>query len=344
LIREALKRPYAQMEGDYSQPAQIPIPNFVCQRIVAQTLTDRAKCHLLLGQPEEALQDLTLVRELCRVMEGRPGRRPMTLVATMIDSAITGLYADTIAEGLRLRAWREPELAALQAQLKQINLPPLLAESFECERASGCRILETVKADDIEKWTTLNPSTDFWKKLKNPTYLMFKVGPRGWVYQNMSKVARLNATFLNGFDTTNWLVSPHRMESALQSATTDLNHFSPYNYLAEVMVPNFTRAVQTLSRNQCMADEAATACALERYRIARGEYPKALAALVPQYLEKIPTDIIDGKPLRYRAKEGKFVLYSVGWNEKDDGGIPGLQKDGSADVKQNDWVWAGSLN
>ena len=54
-------------------------------------------------------------------MPNRPRGRVTTLVATMIDSAITGLYVQTIAEGIRLHAWREPELAALQEQLKQID-------------------------------------------------------------------------------------------------------------------------------------------------------------------------------------------------------------------------------
>ena len=36
-IREALKRPYAIIPGDYSVPYLIPIPNFVTMRSVAQT-------------------------------------------------------------------------------------------------------------------------------------------------------------------------------------------------------------------------------------------------------------------------------------------------------------------
>jgi len=42
LLREALKRPYARMDGDYSKPFEQPIPNFVAVRVVAQTLAQRA--------------------------------------------------------------------------------------------------------------------------------------------------------------------------------------------------------------------------------------------------------------------------------------------------------------
>jgi hypothetical protein len=48
------------------------------------------------------------------------------------------------------------------------------------------------------------------------------------------------------------------------------------------------------------------------------------------------------QPLHYRRKDdGKFLLYSVGWNEMDDGGRETSAKTqcGSPDYTQGDWVW-----
>ena len=89
-----------------------------------------------------------------------------------------------------------------------------------------------------------------------------------------------------------------------------------------------------------MANEAFVACALERYRLEQSQYPKALDALVPQFAEQLPYDIVAGQPLKYRLTgDGQFVLYSVGWNEKDDGGQLVLNKDGRPNSEQGDWVW-----
>src|SRR5690606_16045055 len=99
-IRKALERPYARMSGDYSQPFAIPIPDFITVRMVAQTLSHRAKSYLLIGEPENAMRELTLMHELCRLLEGRPTGKPMTLVAAMINVAVTGLYVETVAEGM----------------------------------------------------------------------------------------------------------------------------------------------------------------------------------------------------------------------------------------------------
>ena len=47
------------------------------------------------------------------------------------------------------------------------------------------------------------------------------------------------------------------------------------------------------------------------------------------FIDKLPHDIINGDPLKYhRTDDGQFVLYSVGWNETDDGGIVGVATNG----------------
>ena len=85
---------------------------------------------------------------------------------------------------------------------------------------------------------------------------------------------------------------------------------------------------------------ARIACALERFRLARGEYPASLDVLAPQFITKLPHDIIGGQPLKYRrSDDGQFVLYSVGWNEKDDGGQVELTESGRVDMDKGDWVW-----
>jgi hypothetical protein len=85
---------------------------------------------------------------------------------------------------------------------------------------------------------------------------------------------------------------------------------------------------------------AQVACALELYRLTRGGYPETLDSLVPQFIENLPHDVINGQPLHYqRTQDGQFILYSVGWNEKDDGGKVALRKSGSVDPEKGDWVW-----
>ena len=141
---------------------------------------------------------------------------------------------------------------------------------------------------------------------------------------------------------TNNLVQP----DAVMRGTAELEKhmgegwWSPFRIVSRVVIPNFSKARKTAARNQTLANEAFIACALERHRLAHGQYPESLDALVPQFVEKVPHDLIGGQPLKYRRNGGGFVLYSVGWNERDDGGTPG--QDGYD--TEADWVWQSGGN
>jgi len=74
-----------------------------------------------LSQPEEALRELTLVHDLCRLLEAKPTGRPVTMVAAMVETAVTTIYANAVADGLRLHAWREPQLDVIQNQLAEVR-------------------------------------------------------------------------------------------------------------------------------------------------------------------------------------------------------------------------------
>ena len=114
------------------------------------------------------------------------------------------------------------------------------------------------------------------------------------------------------------------------------NFRSPYSFLEAIYLPNMAKAAQRTAYNQTLVNEARVACALERYQLAHGGYPENLDVLVPQFIDTLPHDVIGGQPLPYRRTDaGKYLLYSVGWNETDDGGTPGPE----SDLTKGDWVW-----
>jgi hypothetical protein len=59
--------------------------------------------------------------------------------------------------------------------------------------------------------------------------------------------------------------------------------------------------------------------AIKAFKVEKGRLPESLDALVPDYLDAVPLDDFDGQPLRYNAE--KKVIYSVGKDLKDDGGM-----------------------
>jgi hypothetical protein len=108
-----------------------------------------------------------------------------------------------------------------------------------------------------------------------------------------------------------------------------------------MLFPDLGKMAQKSAFMQASVDMTRAACMLERYHLAHGVYPETLDVLVPQFIAKLPRDIINGQPLHYRhTSDGQFVLYSVGWNEKDDGGVIGLDEySRMVNIDTGDWVW-----
>jgi hypothetical protein len=169
----------------------------------------------------------------------------------------------------------------------------------------------------------------------------FSVLPSGLYYQNMVTIARLHQEFTVGaVDEKQHRVFPeiaNRLTAVVGQMRT-----TPYNLFGKLLMPAFANSARKSARSQTFVDITLVACALERHRLAHGQLPDTLATLVPQFLEKIPTDVMDGQPLRYRKNaDGSYLLYSIGWNQKDDGGsrvmVNGTTS--SVDEKQGDCVW-----
>ena len=60
------------------------------------------------------------------------------------------------------------------------------------------------------------------------------------------------------------------------------------------------------------------ALAMSGYRAQNNTYPGTLEELIPEYIDRIPVDPYDGKPLKMRSVEGGLDLYSVGSEKEED--------------------------
>jgi len=319
VMRQAFERPYVRILGAEEK-------RFAGFGYLARVLDTQAKCHLILGQPEEALRDLTLLKDLCRLVEDPPGSRS-GMLAMLLRAALTAIDIGTISDGLSSHAWSEPQLAALQDQLKNINFVSDMRQVMLGGPARVSHYYPTVTAFNLGELYFggfLWPS-NAWTSLK--ATVVGHLIPRGWVYQNMVQVANGYVALADGSDSAGQRVFPKKVDAA---GRVPGSHRSPYNYLAREIMPRNSLYGNT-ARVQTHVHEALIACALERYRLAHNAYPETLDVLVPQYLAQVPRDIIGGQPLHYRpTADGKFLLYSIGWNESDDGGNP---------ADDADWVW-----
>ena len=183
-------------------------------------------------------------------------------------------------------------------------------------------------------------SYDFRTRMELFYYHSF---PSGWFYQNNITLARAFQQSLRTDSEVEKRILPPQIAQRIGyvMGETDFHHRSSYYFYLPMLFPDFGKTARIFAFRQASIDMARTACALERYRLANGVYPETLGALAPRFIEKLPHDVINGQPLHYRRTDDRrFLLYSVGWNETDDGGVVVLIPFNEVpDVEKGDWVW-----
>jgi len=87
-----------------------------------------------------------------------------------------------------------------------------------------------------------------------------------------------------------------------------------------LVAPAYGAATTARHRSEAHLRLILAEAALRQYVLQNGALPESLAALVPEYLSKVPQDPFGDGPLVYRTTDDGYVLYSVGSNGIDDGG------------------------
>lgn len=333
-LRQANQRPYAQFPV-YSNP-DLPfdtlLPHLAMLKHCTQFLHLRAVAELQNNHSQAALDDVKLMLRLTESLRGEP-----YLISQLVRLAMLEYDLQPIYEGLTERQWSDAQLAELDVELAKLDFLADYQHSMRGERVCAITTIDYVrKTRNLGMLGGDNPSEI--SPIRNLLWLV----PSGWFYLNDLALAQMNQLVLLPLaDVQDRIVSPGAVRRA-NDAETDLVTKSPrVAFIAKQIYPALSGVVQKFAFAQEAVDLSRVAIALERYRLAHGKYPESLAALTPRFIKKFPHDIITGQPLKYRCEaDGKFILYSVGWNETDDGGVVVCdKKTGAVHQKEGDWVW-----
>jgi hypothetical protein len=330
-LRKDSARPFAQFPIQYGTepPFEILLPHLAAVKQVALVLQLRAIAELQNGQSNNALDDIKLSLRLTDSI-----REPF-IISHLVRIAIVQITLQPIYEGLAEHKWSDAQLAELDKELSRLDFLADYEFSLRGER--------TLAVSDIDymRRTREIDMPDF--SIKSAKVKIAWLIPSAFFYQNELTIAQMHARWtLPLVKVQTRTVSPDEVRQSGLAAKNEMNHFRFYGIFARMIFPAIADSVKRFAYAQSSTDLARVAIALERYRLAQGNFPESLDALAPQFLEKIPHDIINGEPLHYRkTADGNFVLYSVGWNERDDGGVVALKKGSTpeVDTDKGDWVW-----
>ncbi len=130
-----------------------------------------------------------------------------------------------------------------------------------------------------------------------------------------------------------------RSRNVLRARAERLKRRPWYAYASKAFLGDSEAAFMKVASIEAimLANRAGLACRL--YKNRTGDYPQTLDELVPGLLKEVPIDPFTGKPLAYRREGEGFIVYSLGSNEKDDGGRSTYMITQLVQDKDDDWSW-----
>lgn len=335
LRQAAATRPETRfpIQYDYQPPWAILLPHLSLVRSLTIILQIQATAQLEERHAETAFEDLKLGLRLSDGIREEP-----FLIDHLVRLATLRTDLQIVREALARHAWTDEQLAMIETRLGPMNLLAEYEHAMRGERdfhLSGVNFFRRqgfhARPSEVFDMSSGGSAPDF----------LWDLMPGGWYYQNMVSIARLHEEFtLPAADPAQHRVFPDIIRKG--EHVFEMLPVAPYTALARRLMPAFDKAIAKSARMQTYVDAARLACALERYRLTTGALPQNLDALVPRFILSVPNDVIDGKPLRYRLNpDGSYVLYSIGWNQKDDGGQLAWTSERKKQVNLTggDWVW-----
>jgi hypothetical protein len=189
-----------------------------------------------------------------------------------------------------------------------------LAEAFRVEYTGACWAIEEIASgrmgmDDIQ-------SADLLRTRRRALTRPFLLKP------NRTK-ARFTALYRSLIRNTSRPYGDLEPSAVPQPLQPSIARVLAGNVLGDILFNLLVPSLEALVHQKCHKNvevgATRTLLAMRAYALEKGRLPLTLEELVPDYLDAVPLDGFDGQPLRYNPD--KKVVYSVGKDLKDDGGM-----------------------
>jgi len=233
-----------------------------------------------------------------------------SLVSAMIRVAGAGVMCDAAERTINRATLRDGELLELE---RRINVERIdgFEHTFMVERHMGMLVFDPARR-----------GRDFFND-SAIKHLVWKL--KQWVRGEKKKFYR-DEDYLLFLNTVDERRSAHGLAGLARIRRHELldTYYvtNTQSLVAEMVMPSWRKAMRTATETKARLIALKAALAVERYRLAHSNaLPDTLDVLVPQYLPSPPRDPMDEQPLRFKKLSRGYVLYSIGADGIDNGGV-----------------------
>jgi hypothetical protein len=362
-IRVALEKPVMDNHLDLSLGSKLLFPHLAPAKKLTHWFGASGQLALHDGRTREALDDLLAQIRVAGLMA-----EDRVVISELVRIAIAAIARTGTWEALQADGWTDVDLARLQEAWASQSFIAGMTRSLQGELFFAMQSFDSCRKSNVETikffygLEEFLPPDDSNRPAWEQTLLELPGGKetmdflKKQVYCRVWRFAWLDQAERRYLESTERLVAISRAGTtghslaALEPSINRLRQDSePKTAYDKIRYPG-PAASFTLSGviNKAMRAETERslvlcAIALKRYKLLHGTAPISLETLVPEFLPSVPTDYMDGQPIRYRLETtGGFVLYSVGADGHDDRGDTALMP-GNTNVRnlwgRKDCVW-----
>ncbi|HPO11842.1 MAG TPA: hypothetical protein PLI09_00235 [Candidatus Hydrogenedentes bacterium] len=309
LLHEAAKTPGSRYPLDFSDPINMKLDHLAKIRQSLRLLKLEA---MLAADDKDFDKALEAIRAM--LAAGDSVRQEPIFISQLVRNACHGLTVDALQYVLASGTLTEEQLARLNDMFTHQIDTESFTRGLQGEYIVGMAVFDRpeIMADlykdmfGVESYVPGATRT-----------LLRVVSMTGWTeadrYRYLSRLSELNA--ISRMPVYEAIPAMQAFEDQIQRN----NSWIPT--ISGNLSSGLSRAVFSFGRDQAQIQFATTAIAIQRYQSFTSKLPDSLNDLVPSFMSSMPQDPFDGQPMRYRRIENGYLVYSVGYNQQDEGGV-----------------------
>lgn len=307
-LRKASLRPHSVFPIPWENGPEACFPHYADFRASARLMVQKANLVAYDGDLAEALSWHATVMRMSRHLLDDP-----TLIGQLVGITVQSISFKELKHTLRNVDLPSGTGDELDAALAALDMRASLKAAMVAERALGIDWFEVA-------WRDPGTCVDVGRLSQNSflplaSLFSFVLGPLK-TSDKLMYIGLMNEAVSAAGEPS------YRSAPKVAAIEGKLLSLQPWQApLTQVLYPIFARAGTKVDQAQADIDLCRLVLALKAHKRDTGAYPATIKQLQPSLDWTIPGDPFSGQPYVYRRQEQGFILYSVGENAVDDGGM-----------------------
>jgi len=306
LLAEAAKRPKCRFNRNWSDPINMSFVEMSRLKPLAPLVSAQAVLQADRGDLPGALQTWLINAAMVKHLESDP-----LLISQLTAVAITAIAAASLPQVLEDHHPGPDACRRAARALARLDLTRSWVRAFEAERVLSHRWMREARLNPLSLQGGAPPAPG----LKASAQAALTAA----AYQLVAPLD--DAAMLRAWEKQIALARKPYRQTVKQFEALERD-IPPYALLTRTFVGStFGRAVGARDRGIAYVGMMRVELGLAAYRTEFGGYPKSLGELRTALHWDVPRDPFSGRDFVYHRKGGGFVLYSIGPDLRDDGGV-----------------------